>query len=115
MSILLSKSSWAARLYDRPVLFFVDNEGCRHSLIRGAARAGASSGLIRCCWDHDLSVRSFSWYARVPSAANIAYGPSRLDDALCLALGFVKVKPSFGGRQGDEMWQHLMDVLSVVL
>ena len=73
----LVKWSDAARFQDRRVLFFIDNDGARHSLIRGWSSSHASNQIIEFFNKVEISFQSLSWFSRVPSKSNPADEPSR--------------------------------------
>ena len=69
---LLALECWHDIMAGRHVLIFIDNDGARHSWIRGGAES-----------IHAMPCRT---------ASNVADGPSRLDFRLCRALGAVETK-----------------------
>ena len=56
---------------------FIDNESARSGLIKGSSRNKDSAELIEEFVNRDLEENAFFWFARVPSASNIADDPSR--------------------------------------
>ena len=73
----------AARLHlgieckSRKVVYYIDNDAARDSLIRGFSESNASLSLIFLFYQLERSSASFLWFARVASHSNIADGPSR--------------------------------------
>ena len=59
------------------MLVFIDNEAARAGLVRGSSACPASGLLIEAVVDRDLRDHALMWYARVPSASNLADAPSR--------------------------------------
>ena len=70
---------WAARLAERPVLAFVDNEGARAALIAGYSSNSAACALASLASAADVQLGARTWYERVPSASNPADAPSRME------------------------------------
>eukprot|EP00972_Heterocapsa_arctica_P091302 13471839-Heterocapsa_arctica.AAC.1 len=84
---LLSLTTWSGRLFRRRVLFFIDNDGARDSLIKGYSAVEASGHIIGAVGLAEQRLQCQSWFTRVPSPSNIADGPSRLDFVLVEGLG----------------------------
>ena len=67
---------WATLLQGKQVVFFIDNNAVRDSLIE----CGSNSKIASCLLEHMLQEESqssiISWFARVPSKSNIADDPS---------------------------------------
>jgi len=78
LPVLLCKLSLKSHLSGQRVIFFLDNDGARESLIRGNTCASASVKMLLECASAEAQLSSHSWYARVPSESNVADGPSRL-------------------------------------
>lgn len=77
IAVLLAAHIWRDHIAGKRVLFFVDNEGSRFSLIRGYSASQVISYMCSVLAvlldDHFI----LPWYARVPSVSNIADPPSR--------------------------------------
>ena len=56
---------------------FVDNESARSGLIKGSSRNEDSAKIIEEFVGIDLTEHATFWFARVPSASNLADDPSR--------------------------------------
>ena len=84
----LALECWSTALAGRFLLVFVDNDGARHSWIRGTADSRFARKMI-----HEgttlleSKIRVSSYFCRVPTASNIGDGPSRLDFTLCDRIG----------------------------
>ena len=72
--VLLSKLTWARRLRDRRVIFFIDSDAARLGLVKAYSPVLPSLNIIMECLSWDYANASESWYARVPSSANISDG-----------------------------------------
>ena len=72
-----------------------------------------SASLIHESWLMDSQLGAASWYARVPTASNIADAPSRLDfSALSKYRGSKFDNVSLPNWGSGELWQVLADRLS---
>ena len=92
--VLVSKLTWASSLRGRKVIFFVDNEAARLGLVKAYSPVLPSLALIMDCMQWDYFHQVSSWYARVPTACNVADKPSRFDCRVAeLSHGAVVVKP----------------------
>ena len=76
--LLLARLTWSARLQNRRVIYFIDNEAARIGLVRAYSPVLPSLRLIMDCLGWDYTHNSQGWYARVPSYSNCADDPSRM-------------------------------------
>ena len=78
-SVLVAKLTWESVLANRRVIFFIDNEAARLGFVRAYSSVLPSLAIIidSLLWDFEHGVQS--WFARVPTAANVADLPSRMD------------------------------------
>ena len=94
---------WSDRLKGRYVTWWLDNDGARQGLVNGYSRGAKSARLIDEALLRLSFMGVFSWFARVPSEANIADMPSRLD--------WVKFESELPGARrreiGDDLWPRL--------
>ena len=77
VAVPLALATWKARIANRDVLFFVDNEPAREALVRGSSVADDSSLYVTYCRLLCAEIGAAVWYARVASPSNIADAPSR--------------------------------------
>eukprot|EP00435_Cladocopium_sp_Y103_P061413 s1136_g23.t1 len=84
---LLALTCWGDLMRGRNVLAFVDNDGARHSWIKGGADSIHALRMIHkgTLLEAGLDVRPY--FCRVPTTSNVADGPSRLDFRVCRELG----------------------------
>ena len=75
-----------AELIDRLLGCFVDNDSARYAAIAGCSPVKASAAILDALASVDAELGVVQWFARVPSASNLADGPSRLDFASVAAL-----------------------------
>ena len=77
--VLIARLTWAEILRGRHVVFFIDNNAARQSLIKGYSPSLPSCRILGEAALEDTRLECFSWYARVPSASNASDPASRLD------------------------------------
>jgi hypothetical protein len=77
LPIALVKWSQAGKFLHRRVLFYIDNDGVRYSLIRGCSHSTANNRILDFINRIEIENQSWSWYTRVPSCSNPADAPSR--------------------------------------
>ena len=73
---------WKNVCANRRCQIFVDNEGTKFSMLKGASDNLTVSYFVQCFAVEELSVFTCVWISRVPSYSNIADGPSRNDLSL---------------------------------
>ena len=64
---------------ERDILHFIDNDGVREALVRGATRSIPNLRMLAMAARLEVRAGMRSWYTRVPSESNLADGPSRLN------------------------------------
>ena len=79
LPVVLAKATWPDLVEDQGLVVFVDNNAARYGLVSGFSPVRESAGLIAASYALDSELGVFPCYSRVPSAANLADGPSRLD------------------------------------
>lgn len=100
LPILLVLHSFPELLTNRRALVFVDNEGVRYSLIKGASRAELSRDLVLGIAQMVGHLCLLPWYLRVPSECNPADAPSRGDLVPALSVA--------GTRVVDIVWPSFL-------
>jgi hypothetical protein len=93
LPVLIAKIVWRKILSNSRNLWFIDNEAARQGLIRSYSPVRTSSELIFSCKVQDMKAESSDWYARVPTCANWADGPSRIDFSDMAELGARQIFP----------------------
>ena len=91
LPVLVAKRTWDSVLSHARNVYFIDNESARESLVRSYSPSWTSREIlvqIKIC---DIKSSALDWYARVPTGANYADGPSRLNFKDVLALGGVEI------------------------
>ena len=91
LALLVGFTLWKKKLRNRPCVCYVDNNATRDVAIAGRARTQPGLSLVTELLRLEDEVGINAWYARGPSASNIADGPSRDD------VGALAVKPTSRG------------------
>lgn len=93
---LLALACWSKLLEKRHVLIFVDNDGARHSWIKGGADSVYAMRMIHKGTLLEAWLEVQRYFCRVPTTSNIADGPSKLDFRMCFALGAEEFQSAYG-------------------
>ena len=88
LPVWVARALWGLQLKGRRVLWLIDNESARFALIAMSSPVTASADILWSIADLEISLQTLSWYERVPTASNLADGPSRLCFEEVRALGF---------------------------
>ena len=83
---LLAKRIWTARMRNRAVLYFIDNDAARYSFIKGISDDPHMSVMPTSFWDEERITPSFPWFARAPTVGNPADEPGRGGHPLRIVL-----------------------------
>ena len=103
----MAQRTWAKRWRERRIVVFIDNDSARHALIRGGSPSPASAELVSLFWATEAQLRSYCWVERVPTASNVADGPSRLSFAGVRALGARWSEPrAIQARELANQWMQ---------
>ena len=79
LALIVCFKVWKRQLHHRPCVMYIDNNATRDVSISGRARTSPASDLVaELLLSEDRNCTN-TWFARVPSASNIADGPSRND------------------------------------
>ncbi|CAE7222589.1 unnamed protein product [Symbiodinium sp. CCMP2592] len=76
-TIVIAYVLWKDWLRGKPAVIFVDNNSARDVSISGTSRNDVGKSLASLLLTVESLAKTFSWFARVPSPANIADTPSR--------------------------------------
>lgn len=85
LALLVGLTLWKDELRNKPCVCYVDNNATRDVSIAGKARTQPGLALVSELLLLEDEIGLSAWYARVPSASNIADGPSR-DDSTSLKV-----------------------------
>ena len=78
LPVLLSKRHWFNHLKHSKVIFWVDSEPAKFSLIRGMSDTITCNHIVQACNHLTVELQCNEWFSRVPSKSNPADDPSRL-------------------------------------
>ena len=87
---VLSRLVWRTRMIGRRIIFCLDNDGARLSLIKGSSPSRASRILINSMLIAEVDFPAWIWFTRVPTYSNPGDAPSRLVLEPCAANLFAK-------------------------
>ena len=91
-AVVLARKLWASYINNSRCIFFIDHGGVMSACIKGNARDAAWRTLLLKMEEVDEAAPALGWFTRVPSASNIADGPSRGSfDQLC---EFIRDEPA---------------------
>ena len=76
--LLVARLTWKEMLSSKKVIYFVDNESARLSMIKAYSPVLPSLHIVIQCLEWDYKHESVAWYARGPSASKPGDAPSRL-------------------------------------
>ena len=79
LPIVLVKYEYKQLFRHRRIIFFIDNDAARCSMVNGYSPSMESNRLIQFATATDQDVQCWCWYTRVPSTSNPADAPSRLE------------------------------------
>ena len=77
VGVLAAINQWKVLLSRKHMVCFLDNEGARGSILRGRSSNSLLNTVAQQVCDAEEANCIFSWYARIPSASNLADPPSR--------------------------------------
>ena len=80
LPVAVAAAIWREALLDRDVIFFLDNEAARFSLVKGYTPISSAAKLLGEAWLCLSGCGASAWIARVPSGSNPADAPSRLQE-----------------------------------
>jgi len=95
LALIVCFKIWRKHLRHRPCVMYIDNNATRDVSISGRASTAPASELVAELLMLEDRNCTNTWFARVPSASNIADGPSRNDlaeiTAECVSAVFAKL------------------------
>jgi len=113
LGVALLFGTFGDMLTGKLVLCFVDNDGVRHSLTKGTAKAPEVRHVAGELWLECARRQVALFLARVESKANIADDPSRGDVTLLTSLGAVRREAVWPGW-AKNLWTGLRPVCDCV-
>jgi hypothetical protein len=100
LAVIFAQETFEKILTGRAVRFWIDNDGGCNGLIKGGASAPDHNMLVHRFWTKNFRDSVKPWEDRVPSADNIADGPTRGEFRLLEALG----APCVFSREPSTCW-----------
>ena len=76
-AVVISRLVWAKYIDNQRCIFFIDHGGVMSACIKGNAKDISWRSLLLKMEEYDELAPVIGWFTRVPSASNIADGPSR--------------------------------------
>eukprot|EP00435_Cladocopium_sp_Y103_P009729 s2400_g2.t1 len=101
---LLALTCWSDILGGRHLLVFIDNDGARHSWVKGGADSIHALRMIHQGTLLEARMDVSPYFCRVPTRSNLDDGPSHLDFALCRALGATETKVPHETLRRCALW-----------
>ncbi|CAE7710295.1 SLC24A2 [Symbiodinium sp. CCMP2592] len=92
LPVLLAYRLWGQWCRFSQAVFYVDNEGARHSIIAAGGGAALARVIIDGILSKETSLQIHAWYARVPTHSNIADSPSRGEYEGLLNIGCSRLR-----------------------
>ena len=92
LPMLVALLLWGELLKGSQVVLYGDNDAARASFVAGRASTQVGELIMSSFVSHELQLQLKVWFSRVPTASNIADGPSRLDCELVEKLGSTLVE-----------------------
>ena len=77
MAVLIARRFLGRKCLGRKVIWWIDNDAAKDSLISGYSDSIGSQGVIYSFYECERMFPSYLWFARVPTFPNIADDPSR--------------------------------------
>jgi hypothetical protein len=87
---VISRLVWRTRMIGRRIIFCLDNDGARLSLIKGSSASPSSRILINAMLVAEIDFPAWTWFTRVPTHSNPGDAPSRLVLQPCAENLFAK-------------------------
>ena len=91
MPVLLAALLWGNTCEYAQVCWYLDNEAGRSAFLKAYGATEIADRMVRNFTYHEMELQIKSWFARVPSASNLADAPSRLEDSYLRDQGAYKV------------------------
>ena len=104
---VLALDFWADRMVNGLQVCYGDNDGVRFSLIRGSCLSKHASALMRYHLSREATNNLCTWFARVPTEANLGDYPSR-------NVPHELLTEDINESTADSLWfEHLVQSLQV--
>ena len=90
MPVLVAISLWGRQCQNSQVCWHLDNEASRSAYLKAYGATLIADGMVAAFTREEMALQIKSWFARVPSASNLADAPSRGEDSNMRDRGAVK-------------------------
>ena len=90
MPVLVAISLWGRQCQNSQVCWYLDNEASRSAYLKAYGATLIADGMVAAFTREEMALQIKSWFARVPSASNLADAPSRGEDSNLRDRGAVK-------------------------
>ena len=99
LPVLMAVALWGGVCSLSQVCWYLDNDAGRSAFIKAYGATSVADGMLEDFTAEEMRLQIKSWFARVPSASNLADAPSRNDDAFLTGSGATKVFFSWHGME----------------
>ena len=100
----ISLSTWKAKLKNRQLLHFIDNDAVASSLVKGYSPKADSTWIINEYWSLAASIGADIYIDRVESKSNLADGPSRFLLHEIQSMGATALTPVFSTFNSSALY-----------
>ena len=90
MPVLVAIVLWGTACHNSQVCWYLDNEAGRSAFLKAFGAIAFADNMVGLFADKEMAYAIKSWFARVPSASNIADSPSRCEDSYLRDRGAVQ-------------------------
>jgi len=91
MPVLVAALLWGPACEQAQVCWYLDNEAGKSAFLKAYGATEIADGMVQTFTEHEMDLQIKSWFARVPSASNIADAPSRHEDSELRDRGALKM------------------------
>jgi hypothetical protein len=91
MPVLVAALLWGPACEQAQVCWYLDNEAGKSAFLKAYGATEIADGMVQAFTEHEMDLQIKSWFARVPSASNIADAPSRHEDSELRDRGALKM------------------------
>ena len=90
MPVLVAMVLWGTLCHNSQVCWYLDNEAGSSAFLKAFGATAFADNMVSQFADKEMAHAIKSWFARVPSASNVADPPSRCEDSYLRDRGAVK-------------------------
>ena len=102
MPVLVAALLWGPACEQAQVCWYLDNEAGKSAFLKAYGATEIADGMVQTFTEHEMDLQIKSWFARVPSASNIADAPSRHEDSELRDRGALKVAIQWQAIRGNH-------------